>query len=161
MLGLSGELKCPPLRAHSIRDVSTSAVFLQNWSFCRVLEAAPWRSNSVFASFYFKDIQYVLKGYILLVLSSRLGPLLIPRNSEQTKSAVVWASTFFILLVLHLAPFRGTFFSFLREVISCAGAIRGDEGPPLRAHSIHGFSTSAVFLQIGRFLGCCRSQLEN
>ena len=33
-------------RAHSIRGVATSAVFLRNWS---VLEAATWRSNPAFA----------------------------------------------------------------------------------------------------------------
>ena len=52
----------PPLRAHSILGVSTSAAFLQNWSISKVLEAATWKSNSVFASFYFKDIQYVFEG---------------------------------------------------------------------------------------------------
>ena len=42
---------------------------------------------------------------------------------------------------------KNALLSFLREVISGSGAIRGDEGPPLIAHSIRGFSTSAVFLQ--------------
>ena len=51
-----------PLRAHSIRGVSTSALFLRNWSISKVLEAATWRSNSVFASFYFKDISYCFEG---------------------------------------------------------------------------------------------------
>ena len=32
-------------RAHSIRGVATSALFLRNWSVSRVLEAATWRSN--------------------------------------------------------------------------------------------------------------------
>ena len=36
---------------------------------------------------------------------------------------------------------------FLHEVISGAGAVRGDEGPPLRAHSICGVAASAVFLK--------------
>ena len=36
---------------------------------------------------------------------------------------------------------------FLWEVILGAGAVKGDEGPPLRAHSIRGVSTSAAFLQ--------------
>ena len=45
-----------PLRAHSVRGVATSVSFLQNWSISKVLEAATWRSNSVFASFYFRDI---------------------------------------------------------------------------------------------------------
>ena len=52
----------PPLRAHSIHGVSTSAVIMKNWSISKVLEAASWRSNSVFASFYFKDIQYIFEG---------------------------------------------------------------------------------------------------
>ena len=47
----------PPLRAHSIRRVSTSAAFLQNWLVSKVMDAATWKSNSVFASFYFKDIR--------------------------------------------------------------------------------------------------------
>ena len=49
-------------RAHSVRGISTSASFLRNWSISKVLEAATWRSNSVFASFYFKDISYVFEG---------------------------------------------------------------------------------------------------
>ena len=52
----------PPLRAHSIRGVSISAVFLQNWSVSKVLEATTWKLNSVFASFCFRDIQYVFEG---------------------------------------------------------------------------------------------------
>ena len=47
------------LRAHSIRGVSTSVAFFKNCSVSKVLEAATWRSNSIFASFYLKDIQYV------------------------------------------------------------------------------------------------------
>ena len=62
MLGLSGEMEGPPQRAHSIRGVFTSAAFLQNWSVSKVLEAATWKLNSVFALFYFKDIQYGFEG---------------------------------------------------------------------------------------------------
>ena len=51
-----------PLRAHSVRGVATSVSFLRNWSISKVLEAATWRSNSVFASFYFRDISYVFQG---------------------------------------------------------------------------------------------------
>ena len=40
-----------PLRAHSVRGVATPVSFLRNWSISKVLEAATWRSNSVFASF--------------------------------------------------------------------------------------------------------------
>ena len=46
--------------AHSIRGISTSFNFWKNWSVSRVLEAATWRTNSVFAAFYLKDIQYQL-----------------------------------------------------------------------------------------------------
>ena len=49
-------------RAHSIRGVATSAAFLKNVGISRVLEAATWRSNSVFSLFYFKDIEYVLEN---------------------------------------------------------------------------------------------------
>ena len=45
-----------------------SAAFLQNWSVFKVLEAATWRSNPVFASFYFRDISFSLDS------SHSLGP---------------------------------------------------------------------------------------
>ena len=48
--------------AHSIRGVSTSVLFLWNWSVSKVLEAVTWKSNSVFTSFYLNDISYVFKG---------------------------------------------------------------------------------------------------
>ena len=51
-----------PLRAHSAQGVATSVSFLRNWSISKVLEAASWRSNSVFASFNFRDISYVFQG---------------------------------------------------------------------------------------------------
>ena len=72
----------PPLRAHSIRGVSTSAVFLQNWSVSKVLEATTWKSNSAIASFYFHDIQYVIEGlqFLFICLLLRV-PLLILHNS--------------------------------------------------------------------------------
>ena len=50
-----------PLRAHSVRGVATSVSFLRNWSISKVLEAATWRLNLVFASFYFRDISYVFQ----------------------------------------------------------------------------------------------------
>ena len=53
-------------RAHSIRGLATSAAFLHNWSVSKVLEAATWRSNPVFASFCFKDISYFLANCGLL-----------------------------------------------------------------------------------------------
>ena len=51
-----------PLRAHSVQRVATSVSFLRNWSISKVLEAATWRSNSVFISFCFRDISYVFQG---------------------------------------------------------------------------------------------------
>ena len=51
-----------PLRAHSVRGVATSVSFLRNWSISKVLDAATWRSNSVFASFYFRDISFGFQG---------------------------------------------------------------------------------------------------
>ena len=47
-------------RAHSISGIATSSAFFRNWSLSSVLEAASWRSNTVFTSFYFKDVQYIL-----------------------------------------------------------------------------------------------------
>ena len=47
-------------KAHSIRGIATSSAFFRNWSLASVLEAASWRSNTVFTSFYLKDVQYIL-----------------------------------------------------------------------------------------------------
>ena len=46
------------VRAHSIRGVATSAGFSRNASLSSILEAATWRSSSVFTSFYLRDIQF-------------------------------------------------------------------------------------------------------
>ena len=51
-----------PVRAHSIRGVSTLAAFHRNWSVASVLESATWRSNSVFVSFYLRDLQHEFDG---------------------------------------------------------------------------------------------------
>ena len=51
-----------PVQAHSIRGVATSVSFLRNWVVSKVLEAAPWKSNSVFAFFYLNDVSYVIEG---------------------------------------------------------------------------------------------------
>ena len=50
------------VRTHSVRGVSTSAAFHKNWSVATVLESATWRSNSVFASFYLRDLQHEFDG---------------------------------------------------------------------------------------------------
>ena len=52
--GASSEEVAAP-RAHSIRGIATSSAFFKNWSLSSVLEAASWKSNSVFTSFYFRD----------------------------------------------------------------------------------------------------------
>ena len=49
-------------RAHSIRGIATSSAFFRNWSLRSILEAASWRSNFVFTSFYLRDLQFVLDG---------------------------------------------------------------------------------------------------
>ena len=49
-------------RAHSIRGVGTSMSFWRNWSVSRILEAATWRSNSVFTSFYLKDVEFIFEN---------------------------------------------------------------------------------------------------
>ena len=33
-------------------------LFLRNWSVSKMLEAATWKSNPVFASFYLRDLPY-------------------------------------------------------------------------------------------------------
>ena len=55
-------------RAHSVRAVATSVAFMKNAPVAKVLEAATWRSSSVFCSFYLRDVAQVL-GDI-----SSLGP---------------------------------------------------------------------------------------
>ena len=55
---LGGDEGRPP-RAHSIRAMGSSVAFQRNWSVAKVLEAATWKSNSVFASFYLKDVSFV------------------------------------------------------------------------------------------------------
>ena len=67
------------VRAHSIGGVATSVAFLQNWSVSKVLEAATWRSNSVFTSFYLKDVSYLFEGLRSLGSFVAAGSVLRPR----------------------------------------------------------------------------------
>ena len=76
-----------PLHAHSVRGVTTSVSFLWNWSISKVLEAATWRSNSVFASFYFRDISYVFQGL------RSLGPF-VAAGSIVNPSQLFWGASF-------------------------------------------------------------------
>ena len=47
-------------RAHSIRGVGTSITFWRNCSMTKILEAATWKANTVFTSFYLKDVEFTL-----------------------------------------------------------------------------------------------------
>ena len=49
-------------KAHSIRGIATSSAFFNNWSISSILDTTSWRSNSVFTSSYFKDLQFVYEG---------------------------------------------------------------------------------------------------
>ena len=59
--GASSEEVATPMGL-SIRSIATSSAFFKNWSISSVLEAASWKSNTVFTSFYFRDLQYVFEG---------------------------------------------------------------------------------------------------
>ena len=58
-------------KAHSIRGIVTSSAFFlfMNWFLSSMLEAASWRSNTVFTSFYLQHVQYILEDVC------SLGPL--------------------------------------------------------------------------------------
>ena len=60
-LGASSEGGGAP-RARSICGIATSSAFFKNWSVASVLKAASWKSNTVFTSFYFRDLNYVFEG---------------------------------------------------------------------------------------------------
>ena len=55
------------VRAHDIREVSTSVTFLLNWSVSAVLESATWGSSSVFASFIFATFNTNTMAFALWV----------------------------------------------------------------------------------------------
>ena len=40
-----------------------TVLFMCNWSVSRVLEAATWRSNPVFTSFYLRDVALIFDGF--------------------------------------------------------------------------------------------------
>ena len=71
--GASSEAVAAP-RAHSIRGIATSSAFFRNWSLSSVLEAPSWRSNTVFTSFYLRNLQYVYEGV------RSLGPFVAARE---------------------------------------------------------------------------------
>ena len=49
-------------KAHSIHGIATSSAFFKNWFLSSVLEAASWRSNTVFTSFYLQHVHYIFEG---------------------------------------------------------------------------------------------------
>ena len=51
-------------RAHSIRGIATSSAFFRNWSLRSILEAASWRANTVFTSFYLRDLSFTAGEHI-------------------------------------------------------------------------------------------------
>ena len=58
--GAVREVEGQSVKAHSIRGMATSVAFMRNWSISKVLEAATWKSTTVFSSFYFKDLVHEL-----------------------------------------------------------------------------------------------------
>ena len=62
--------------SHNIGGSSTSAAFLNHWLVSKVLEVATLRLNSVFKSFYFKDVQFILDKRHLLGLFVAAGEVL-------------------------------------------------------------------------------------
>ena len=64
-------LKTLKVKAHEVRAVSTSLAYSHNLSLETVIEAAQWRSPSVFASHYLKDVALTYRE------CSALGPLVV------------------------------------------------------------------------------------
>ena len=58
-------------KPHEVRAVSTSMAFAHNLSIDEVLEAAQWRSNSVFTSHYLKHISIQYEN------CRTLGPIVV------------------------------------------------------------------------------------
>ena len=50
------------IKAHSVRAMGTSLAFSKNCSVKQVMEAATWKSNTVFTSLYLKDVQYIYEN---------------------------------------------------------------------------------------------------
>ena len=56
--GALGSNEGPSPKAHSIRSMATSLAFARNLAISSILEAATWKTNSVFASFYLKEFSF-------------------------------------------------------------------------------------------------------
>ena len=64
---LLSTLEPAPMMLLPLRPIVFAALrhhlhFFKNWSLSSVLEATSWRSNTVFTSFYLKDVQYIFEG---------------------------------------------------------------------------------------------------
>ena len=46
------------VKAHEVRAIATSLLFKKNSSLSEVMEAASWRSNTTFSSFYLRDVTH-------------------------------------------------------------------------------------------------------
>lgn len=57
------------VKAHEVRAVATSMAFRHNTSLASILQATFWRSRSVFALHYLKDVEATFDN------CCRLGPL--------------------------------------------------------------------------------------
>ena len=56
-----GDPTTPP-RAHDLRGAGATIAFSKNVSITDILNAATWRSNTVFASFYLKEFAFETDG---------------------------------------------------------------------------------------------------
>ena len=56
--GTSSSVPLSSFRAHSVRAMATSTAFARNVPVSSLLEAATWRSASIFTSFYLRDVQF-------------------------------------------------------------------------------------------------------
>ena len=62
----SGSDGGPSPRAHSIRGMGTSLAFSRNWSVSDVMKAVSWRSNTVFASCYLREVSFSFEDHFTL-----------------------------------------------------------------------------------------------
>ena len=73
--------------AHSVRSVATSVAFMRNLSVSQVLEAATWKANTVFVSFYLRDVAFSFEEFSSLGSFVASGQVL--DASEQVSSSPV------------------------------------------------------------------------
>ena len=69
------------VKAHDIRSVATSVAFKKNVPIRNILEAATWRSQSVFSNFYLKECEFSFNDRF------RLGPIVVASATISTESS--------------------------------------------------------------------------